>query len=74
LLEKETLATQHASWMREHLAQEQLTQATLTWTEAQLQNHQQSIQVLQSEINALKQSTSWRITAPLRKLMRKLSD
>jgi len=74
LLEKETLATQHASWMRKHLAQEQLTQATLTWTEAQLQNHQQSIQFLQSEINALKQSTSWRITAPLRKLMRKLSD
>jgi hypothetical protein len=45
----------------------------LTWTESQLQNHQHSIQELNAEIAALKQSTSWRITAPLRKLLRKIS-
>jgi hypothetical protein len=56
------------------MAQEKNTQATLAWTESQLQNHKQSIQELQSEITALKQSTSWRITAPLRKLLRKISD
>ncbi len=56
------------------IAKEQNVQATLAWTEAQLQNHKQSIQELQTEIEALKQSTSWRITAPLRKLLRKISD
>ena len=56
------------------VAKEQKTQATLTWTEAQLQNHKQSIHELQTQIEALKQSTSWRITAPLRKLLRKISD
>lgn len=56
------------------VAKEQNVQATLAWTEAQLQNHKQSIQELQTQIEALKQSTSWRITAPLRKLLRKISD
>ena len=56
------------------VAQEKNTQATLAWTESQLQNHKQSIQELQAEIEALKQSTSWRITAPLRKLLRKISN
>jgi 2-polyprenyl-3-methyl-5-hydroxy-6-metoxy-1,4-benzoquinol methylase/Skp family chaperone for outer membrane proteins len=56
------------------VAQEKNTQATLAWTESQLQNHKQSIQELHAEIAALKQSTSWRITAPLRKLLRKISD
>jgi 2-polyprenyl-3-methyl-5-hydroxy-6-metoxy-1,4-benzoquinol methylase len=56
------------------MQQAQNTHATLDWTESQLQNHKQSIQELQSEIAALKQSTSWRITAPLRKLLRKISD
>ena len=56
------------------LQQAQNTQATLDWTESQLQNHKQSIQELHAEIAALKQSTSWRITAPLRKLLRKISD
>lgn len=56
------------------IAKEQNVQATLAWTEAQLQNHKQSIVELQTQIEALKQSTSWRITAPLRKLLRKISD
>jgi 2-polyprenyl-3-methyl-5-hydroxy-6-metoxy-1,4-benzoquinol methylase len=56
------------------MQQVQNTQATLDWTESQLQNHKQSIHELQAEIAALKQSTSWRITAPLRKLLRKISD
>jgi hypothetical protein len=74
LLEKETTATQHANWVNGLLAKEQNTQATLAWTELQLQNHKQSIQELHAEIEALKQSTSWRITAPLRKLLRKISN
>jgi len=49
------------------------TQATLAWTEAQLQNHKLSIQALRAEIETLQQSTSWRITAPLRKLLNKIS-
>jgi 2-polyprenyl-3-methyl-5-hydroxy-6-metoxy-1,4-benzoquinol methylase/Skp family chaperone for outer membrane proteins len=56
------------------VAHEKNTQATLAWTESQLQNHKQSIQELHAEIAALKQSTSWRITAPLRKLLCKISD
>ena len=56
------------------VAKEKNVQATLAWTEAQLQNHKQSIEELQIQIEALKQSTSWRITAPLRKLLRKISD
>ncbi len=56
------------------MAHEKNTQATLAWTESQLQNHKQSIQELHAEIATLKQSTSWRITAPLRKLLRKISD
>jgi 2-polyprenyl-3-methyl-5-hydroxy-6-metoxy-1,4-benzoquinol methylase len=74
LLEKETTATQHANWVNGLLAKEQNTQATLAWTELQLLNHKQSIQELHAEIEALKQSTSWRITAPLRKLLRKISN
>jgi 2-polyprenyl-3-methyl-5-hydroxy-6-metoxy-1,4-benzoquinol methylase len=54
-------------------AKEHNTQATLAWTEAQLQNHKLSIQALRAEIETLQQSTSWRITAPLRKLLNKIS-
>ena len=79
--EKELMATQHefyvksmASQLKGVEAKEQNTHATLVWTESQLQNHKQSIQELHVEIEALKQSTSWRITAPLRKLLRKISN
>jgi len=65
-------AQQHAA--AQHAEQARNTQATLAWTESQLQNHQHSIQELNAEIAALKQSTSWRITAPLRKLLSKISD
>ena len=69
-------AERHATLVQQQalVAQEKNTQATLAWTESQLQNHKQSIQELQAEIEALKQSTSWRITAPLRKLLRKISN
>lgn len=69
-------AERHAALVQQQalVAQEKNTQATLAWTESQLQNHKQSIQELQAEIEALKQSTSWRITAPLRKLLRKISN
>ena len=50
------------------LAQSKNTQATLAWTASQLQNHKQSIEELIAEIDAMKRSRSWRITAPLRKL------
>ena len=55
------------------LAQRQNMQDTLAWTESQLENHKQSIKELHSEISALKQSTSWKLTAPLRKLIQKIS-
>ena len=73
-LEKEITSAQHAEKLNALTAHGQNTQATLAWTESQLQNHQHSIQELNAEIAALKQSTSWRITAPLRKLLRKISD
>jgi 2-polyprenyl-3-methyl-5-hydroxy-6-metoxy-1,4-benzoquinol methylase len=69
-LEKKEWAAQ----LDQMLAQDKNTRTALAWTELQLQNHKQSIQELHAEIEALKQSTSWRITAPLRKLMRKISD
>lgn len=79
--EKDLIAAQHEAALESFAAQlegvtskEQNTQATLAWTESQLQNHKQSIQELHLEIEALKQSTSWRITAPLRKLLRKISN
>ena len=79
--EKELMAAQHefyvksmASQLKGVEAKEQNTHATLVWTESQLQNHKQSIHELHVEIEALKQSTSWRITAPLRKLLRKISN
>jgi guanyl-specific ribonuclease Sa len=81
LLEKEQASVQHALQVNGLVAKEQSikvtliwTQANLAWTESQLQNHKQSIQELHAEIEALKQSTSWRITAPLRKLLRKISN
>ena len=74
LLEKEVTAAQNLAVINGLVAKEKNTQATLEWTESQLQNHKQSIQELHAEIAALKQSTSWRITAPLRKLLRKISD
>jgi 2-polyprenyl-3-methyl-5-hydroxy-6-metoxy-1,4-benzoquinol methylase len=67
-------AAQHAEHLNALTEQARNTQATLAWTESQLQNHKQSIQELHAEIDSLKQSTSWRITAPLRKLLSKISD
>jgi len=49
------------------------TQNTLAWTEGQLDNHKQSMQELTTEILSLKTSTSWRMTEPLRALLRKIS-
>ncbi|MFM8920746.1 MAG: methyltransferase domain-containing protein [Limnohabitans sp.] len=74
LLEKEVTAAQNLAVINGLVAKEKNTQATLEWTESQLQNHKQSIQELHAEIAAIKQSTSWRITAPLRKLLRQISD
>lgn len=74
LLEKEVTAAQNLAVINDLVAREKNTQATLEWTESQLQNHKQSIQELHAEIAAIKQSTSWRITAPLRKLLRQISD
>jgi 2-polyprenyl-3-methyl-5-hydroxy-6-metoxy-1,4-benzoquinol methylase len=67
-------AAQHAEQLNALAEQARNTQATLTWTESQLQNHKQSIQELHAQIDSLQQSTSWRITAPLRKLLSKISD
>ena len=52
---------------------EKNTHLTLDWTADQLSNHKQSVQELLAEIQALKTSTSWRITEPLRALLRKIS-
>jgi hypothetical protein len=53
---------------------EKNTQLTLDWTAEQLNNHKQSLEELLAEIQALKTSTSWRITEPLRALLRKISN
>jgi hypothetical protein len=52
---------------------EKNTQKTLDWTEGQLSNHKQSMDELHAEIQSLKTSTSWRLTEPLRALLRKIS-
>ena len=52
---------------------EKNTHLTLDWTADQLNNHKQSVQDLFAEIQALKTSTSWRMTEPLRALLRKIS-
>jgi SAM-dependent methyltransferase len=52
---------------------EKNTHLTLDWTADQLNNHKQSVQELLAEIQALKTSTSWRITEPFRALLRKIS-
>jgi SAM-dependent methyltransferase len=52
---------------------EKNTQKTLDWTADQLINHKQSVDELLAEIKALKTSTSWRLTEPLRALLRKIS-
>ena len=51
----------------------EIEQNTLAWTADQLNNHKQSVKELVTEIQALKTSTSWRITEPLRALLRKIS-
>jgi 2-polyprenyl-3-methyl-5-hydroxy-6-metoxy-1,4-benzoquinol methylase len=73
--ETERMASKHAIevnslflQLNEALAQSKNTQATLEWTESQLQNHKQSIEELFAEIDAIRRSKSWRVTAPLRKL------
>jgi 2-polyprenyl-3-methyl-5-hydroxy-6-metoxy-1,4-benzoquinol methylase len=48
-------------------------QKTLDWTVDQLNNHKLSLQELLAEIQALKTSISWRLTEPLRALLRKIS-
>jgi len=52
---------------------EKNTHLTLDWTADQLNNHKQSVQELLAEIQSLKTSTSWRMTAPLRALLHKIS-
>jgi hypothetical protein len=52
---------------------EKNTQKNLDWTVDQLKNHQHSMQELMAEIQDLKTSTSWRLTEPLRALLRKIS-
>jgi 2-polyprenyl-3-methyl-5-hydroxy-6-metoxy-1,4-benzoquinol methylase len=52
---------------------EKNTQETLNWTSDQLSNHKQSVDELRAEIKELKTSTSWRLTEPLRALLRKIS-
>jgi 2-polyprenyl-3-methyl-5-hydroxy-6-metoxy-1,4-benzoquinol methylase len=52
---------------------EKNTQETLAWTSEQLNNHKTSIQELVAELQALKTSTSWRMTEPLRALLRNIS-
>jgi len=52
---------------------EKNTHLTLDWTADQLNNHKQSVQELLAEIQSLKTSTSWRMTEPLRALLRKIS-
>lgn len=52
---------------------EKNTQKNLDWTVEQLKNHKHSMQELMAEIQALKTSTSWRLTEPLRALLRKIS-
>jgi hypothetical protein len=52
---------------------EENAKETLKWTANQLENHKLSIAELKAEILTLQQSTSWKITAPLRKLIQKIS-
>ena len=55
------------------VAIEKNTHKTLDWTADQLNNHKQSVDELRAEIQSLKTSTSWRLTEPLRALLRKIS-
>ena len=61
------------SQMNSLLEVQKNTQNTLAWTADQLDNHKHSMQELLAEIQALKASTSWRMTEPLRALLRKIS-
>jgi 2-polyprenyl-3-methyl-5-hydroxy-6-metoxy-1,4-benzoquinol methylase len=61
------------SQMNSLLEVQENTQNTLAWTEGQLDNHKESMQELTTEILSLKTSTSWRMTEPLRALLRKIS-
>ena len=80
LAEQMTQTERFKSTTQEFIAQlnslreiEKNTQKTLDWTVDQLNNHKQSMQELLVEIQALKTSTSWRLTEPLRALLRKIS-
>ena len=61
------------SQMNSLLEVQKNTQNTLAWNADQLDNHKHSVQELLAEIQALKASTSWRMTEPLRALLRKIS-
>jgi hypothetical protein len=81
---KEVFEAEKKVWMAEQMTQAELfrlsaqereknKQETLDWTVDQLNNHKHSMQELMAEIQALKTSTSWRLTEPLRALLRKIS-
>ena len=81
---KEAFESEKKVWMAEQMTQAELfrlsaqereknKQETLDWTVDQLNNHKHSMQELMAEIQALKTSTSWRLTEPLRALLRKIS-
>ena len=78
--EKDRVASQYEDQflvLRQELKRVQESEAnskeTLKWTENQLENHKLSIAELKAEILTLQQSTSWKITAPLRKFINKIS-
>jgi hypothetical protein len=80
ILEKQRVKPQYEDQflkLKEELSRiresEEIAKETLKWTANQLENHKLSIAELKAEILTLQQSTSWKITAPLRKLIQKIS-